>query len=257
MKPLQLFIGFDPNEAVAYHVLAHSIMRRARRPVSITPLYRRQLIGMGAYSRERGPTESTEFSLTRFLVPYLSGFDGVSIFMDADMLVLGDVWELADIALADPYKDVFVVKHDYAPKTRTKFLNQPQTTYPCKNWSSVMVFNGHRSATRTLLPAYVNKCVPGDLHRFKWAQEVGELPPEWNHLVGEYKANPDAKLLHFTLGGPYFPEYFGCEGTEAWYAEAANALAVTGGGHLLRRVQESLNFRGDTGESDAQTQAAT
>ena len=239
MKPLQIFIGYDSNEPVAYHVLSHSIMRRASVPVAITPLYAPMLRKMQAYSRERGKTESTEFSLTRFLSPWLSGFNGISIFMDCDMLCLGDVAELVDYAYRDPYKDVFVVKHDYTPRTQIKFLGQTQTQYPCKNWSSVMVFNGHRSAVRSLRPEYIDTAHPGDLHQFKWAQDVGELPPTWNHLVGEYGANPEAKLVHFTLGGPYFPEYFECEYSREWFAEAANALSATGGGHLLRGVQES------------------
>src|SRR5438552_7255888 len=43
------------------------------------------------YTRARGPTESTEFSLTRFLVPALAGFRGWSIFMDCDMLCRADL----------------------------------------------------------------------------------------------------------------------------------------------------------------------
>lgn len=223
-KPLQVFLGYDPKEAVAYHVLSHSIMRRASRPVSITPLYLPQLRQMGAYTRERGPTESTEFSITRFLTPWLSGFEGVSIFMDCDILCRTDICELEDIALADPYKDVFVVQHDYTPTTSYKFLSQQQTKYPCKNWSSVMVFNGHRYPTRTLVPQYINSANPSDLHQFKWTHNVGSLPCEWNHLVGEYGANPDAKLVHYTLGGPWFPEYAGCEYSPQWFSECRSAL---------------------------------
>jgi len=90
---LNVYIGYDPNESVAFYTLAHSILRRASIPVSIAPLMRSQL--KGVYTRERGPTESTEFSLTRFLVPYLSGYAGWSLFMDCDMLCLADVAELA------------------------------------------------------------------------------------------------------------------------------------------------------------------
>lgn len=259
MKPLQIMIGYDPNEAIAYHVLAHSIMRRASRPVAITPLYRSTLQYLGLYDRPRGPTESTQFSLTRFLTPYLSGFDRVSIFMDCDMLVLGDVCELADIALADPYQDVFVVKHDYTPATQTKFLGQPQTAYPRKNWSSVMVFNGHRAAVRDLVPQYINKADPADLHRFAWAGNIGDLPPEWNHLVGEYPPREDAKLVHYTLGGPYFSDYRGCEYTEQWFAEAADALHATGGEHLLQALRNpamiSGNIPGGNHDKEASAEA--
>lgn len=225
-RPIQVFIGYDPKEAVAYHVLAHSIMKRASRPVSITPLYRAQLNSMGAYLRPPSLAESTEFSISRFLTPYLSGFDGVSIFMDCDMLCRGDVAELESLALQDPYADVLVVKHEYTPKATTKFLGNVQSTYPRKNWSSVMVFNGHRSLVRTLTPEYINNALPADLHQFKWASMVGSLPPSWNHLVGEYDPSPNAKLVHFTLGGPWFPETVNCEFAQEWFKEAQDALTA-------------------------------
>jgi hypothetical protein len=91
---LEVFIGYEPKESIAFHVLAHSILRRASVPVSITPVMQSQLRGM--YSRGRGPTESTEFSLTRFLVPALSEYRGWSVFMDCDMLCRADVASLAD-----------------------------------------------------------------------------------------------------------------------------------------------------------------
>lgn len=217
MKPIQVFIGYDPNETISYHVLAHSILSRASRPVSITPLKLSQLGGM--YARVRHPQQSTEFTFSRFLAPYLAG-GGISIFLDSDMLCLGDISRLAEIAASDPYKDVFVVKHDYTPSTTTKFLRQVQTAYPCKNWSSLMVFNGHRMGTKSLTPEYVNSASPMELHQFLWSRDIGELPSEWNHLVGEYAPNPEAKLVHFTLGGPWFPEYDNCEFATEWHDEA-------------------------------------
>ena len=105
-----IYIGFDPNETVAYHVLAHSILRRASIPVSIAPLMRSQL--KGTYRRERGPTESTEFSLTRFLVPSLSGFRGWSLFMDCDMLCRSDIAQLAALATGNEDKAALVSQHD-------------------------------------------------------------------------------------------------------------------------------------------------
>ncbi|NIV37197.1 MAG: glycosyltransferase, partial [Anaerolineae bacterium] len=63
MLPVRVFIGFDPCETVAYHVLAHSIMRRSSVPVSITPVDVRHLEGI--YTRERDPKQSNEFSFSR------------------------------------------------------------------------------------------------------------------------------------------------------------------------------------------------
>jgi hypothetical protein len=214
---LNVFIGYDPVESVAFYTLAHSILRRSSIPVSIAPVARTQLNRV--YTRERGPTESTDFSLTRFLVPWLSGFAGWSIYMDCDMLCRVDLSELAAATAAQPEKALLVCKHDYVPKTPRKFLERVQTTYPRKNWSSLMAFNNARC--RALSPEYVNSASPAQLHRFAWLEDrlIGELPLEWNWLVGEYAYNPAAKIVHFTIGGPYFEAYRDCDYAEEWFAE--------------------------------------
>ena len=86
---LQVFIGYDPRESVAFYALAHSIFARSSIPLAVVPLMRRHLGHL--YTRARGPTESTEFSLTRFLVPALSGYQGWSLYMDCDMLCRTDI----------------------------------------------------------------------------------------------------------------------------------------------------------------------
>jgi hypothetical protein len=214
---LQVYIGYDPREAVAYHTLAHSILRRSSIPVTIAPVMQSQL--KGVYTRPRGATESTEFSLTRFLVPALSQYRGWSLFMDCDMLCRADIAELAAFAEGAADKAVLVCQHDYVPKTARKFLDQVQTKYPRKNWSSVMLFNNARCGALT--PEYVNSASGLELHRFAWTQDaaIGALPLEWNWLVGEYAHNPAAKIVHYTLGGPYFSEYRGCDYAEEWFEE--------------------------------------
>jgi len=226
MTALNICIGYDQHEAVAFHVLSHSIMRRASGPVTITPLYLPWLEASGVYKRERDPNQSTDFTFSRFLTPWLSPGQR-SIFMDCDMLCLGDIYELDRMA-RDMTCDVAVVKHDYTPTSTAKFLNQPQSSYPCKNWSSLMVFNGHRQPVRNLTPRYVNNASAMDLHQFKWCADggIGGLPIEWNHLVGEYLPNPEAKLVHFTLGGPWFPEYADCEYADHWREELAHATSA-------------------------------
>ena len=214
---LEVYIGFDPREAIAFDVLAHSIRRRASTDVTIKPLVQQELRDKRLYTRARGPTESTEFSLTRFLVPALAGYRGWSLFMDCDMLCRADIAEL--FSARQPDKAVMVVKHEYVPKTQRKFLDQVQTKYERKNWSSLMLFNNERC--RALTPQYVNSASGLELHRFKWTDDasIGELPKEWNWLVTEYDYNPKAKLVHYTLGGPWFDAYRGCEYAGEWFAE--------------------------------------
>lgn len=210
---LRVFVGYDRRETVAFHVLAHSIMRRASVPVSITGLMLPQL----PMTRPRDPRQSTDFAFSRFLVPHLCGFDDRAVFMDCDMLCRGDIYEL--FRLLPREKSVAVVKHEYIPTTTTKFLGQAQVPYPRKNWSSVMVFNC--AHCRILTPDYVNAATGLELHRFAWTHDdaIASLPPDWNHLVGEYPRNPGAKIAHFTLGSPCFAGFEDCEFAQEWRDE--------------------------------------
>ena len=214
---LQVYIGYDPRESVAFYTLAHSIVARSSIPLAIAPLMRRHLGHL--YTRSRGPTESTEFSLTRFLVPALSGYSGWSIYMDCDMLCRADIADLIALIERNADKAVLVCQHDYVPKTERKFLNQVQTRYTRKNWSSLMLFNNERC--KALTSQYVNCATGLDLHRFAWIDDalIGSIPLEWNWLVGEYEYNPKARIAHFTRGGPYFPEYADCDYAGEWRAE--------------------------------------
>ena len=220
---IKVFIGYDPREAVAYSVLSHSIHVRSSQPVSITPLMLSELGGI--MTRERHPLQSTDFSFSRFLTPYLSDYSGWSVFMDCDMLMLNDIAGL--YALRDERYAVMVVKHQHVPRENRKFLDQPQTPYPKKNWSSVMLFNNAKC--RALTPEYVNTASGLELHQFKWLDSddlIGAIPDCWNHLVGYNPPRADASLVHYTLGGPYFDEYRDCEYGENWRRELQAMLAV-------------------------------
>jgi hypothetical protein len=220
---IRIFVGYDRREAVAFHVLSHSIHRRASSPVSITPVALTQLGGL--MWRERHELQSTDFSFSRFLVPFLCGFEGWAVFMDCDMLVLDDVSELW--ALRDDRFAVRVVQHDHRPEEATKFLGQPQTTYEKKNWSSVMLFNCARCAALT--SGYVNAASGLELHRFRWLEDetsIGDLPHRWNHLVDYDPPAPveELSILHFTNGGPWFDEYANCGYADLWFEERDRML---------------------------------
>lgn len=220
-EPLRVFVGYDPREAVTYSVHAHSIHRHATRPVSITPLMLSQLGGI--YNRPRDPLQSTDFSFSRFLTPYLSGYEGWSLFTDCDMIVRDDIAKLFD--LADDAYAVMVVQHDHVPSEQTKFLGMPQTKYAKKNWSSVMLFNNAKCTALT--PDFVNSATGLELHQFKWLGDdglIGALPAAWNHLVAVNPPDTEARLVHYTIGGPYFAEYQDCEFADEWFAERALML---------------------------------
>lgn len=210
----KVFIGWDPNEIPAYHVLCNSIIRHASAPVSIAPLYLPSL----PMWRERHALQSTEFSFSRFLVPFLCNYEGQALFMDVDMMVTRDIVELFQCH-NDRYA-VSVVKHDYTPNGTVKFLDQPQTPYPRKNWSSVMLFNNPQC--RDLNPRTVNTQTGLDLHRFTWLHDsqIGELSSTWNFLVGEQEMPDEVPAnIHWTLGGPWFAETRNAPYAGLWFDE--------------------------------------
>jgi hypothetical protein len=213
---IRIFIGYDHNETVAFHVLCNSIHRHASQPVSITPLMLSQL--RGTFHRERDPKQSTDFAFSRFMIPSLCEFQGWAIFTDCDFLCFDDIaklWELRD----DRYA-VMCVKHNYEVHGDTKFLGQVQTRYEKKNWSSMMLLNCAKCTALT--PEYVNAATGLQLHQFKWLESeelIGEVPKEWNYLVNTYPRKDDVHLVHYTDGGPYFHEYANCDYAPEWFAE--------------------------------------
>ncbi|MFZ5561538.1 MAG: glycosyltransferase [Pseudomonadota bacterium] len=222
---IRVFIGYDRRAPILFHVLSHSIMRHASRPVTITPLVLPHFEGL--LKRGINENQSTEFSFSRFLTPYLSGYEGWSLFVDNDMVFLDDIATLW--AMRDERYAVQVVKHTHQPKEATKFLGEKQTSYEKKNWSSVMLFNNARC--RALTPEFVSTASGLQLHQFKWLEsdnEIGDIPHRWNHLVDYDPEVPLSEVsnLHYTLGGPYYTAYQDCAYADAWTDARDAMLAV-------------------------------
>jgi len=234
-----VWIGWDPREAAAFAVARNSLHRnQAVRFTKVFGLMLSKLRADGLYTRptsQRGnqlwddisdAPMATEFACSRFLVPYLAGLKSKppknprwAVFMDCDMLIRTDIQNLFDAC--EWSKAVMVVKHDHNPDAKVKMDGQMQTRYARKNWSSVCAFNIDHPSNAALTPEFVNK-VPGrDLHGFCWLDddEIGELDPGWNHLVGHSKPNPNPNIVHFTDGIPSMPGYENCEFADEWLAE--------------------------------------
>ena len=211
---IRWFIGYDQQESLAAYVLAHSIQSRSSIPVSLTFLNKENLKGI--FKRKRSEVETTDFSISRFIVPYLCNYEGWAVFTDCDMILQDDPAKLW--AWRDDRYSVRVVKHNYIPREGIKWLGKVQTRYEKKNWSSVMLMNA--SQCKSLSLDYVHHASGLDLHQFKWTtdEKIGDLPAQWNHLVG-YDVPCKASLLHYTTGGPYFKEFKNCEFNEEWFAE--------------------------------------
>jgi lipopolysaccharide biosynthesis glycosyltransferase len=213
---VKIFIGYDPREAIAFHVCASSIIRHASVPVAITPL---ALNNLSVYKEEHSDG-SNQFIYSRFLVPYLQGYKGWAIFMDGDMLLRDDIDKLW--CLRDDSKAVMCVHHNYKTKVAKKYLGARNDDYPRKNWSSVVLWNCSHAANSLLTPDFVENSTGKVLHRFEWLPDelIGEISIEWNWLPDEFGPNSEAKLLHWTLGTPCFHEYANAPMAEEWHKEA-------------------------------------
>ncbi len=226
---IRLFVGFDQNEAIAYHTFCQSVLSKASEPVSFTPLHLPNLSPFyeETHTGQEGYPPSNAFIFSRFLVPYLCGFQGFAIFADGDMVCEADIAELWAHRPLD--KAVAVVKHDYKTKAATKYLGSPNKDYPRKNWSSVIIWNCGHYMNRVLTPEYVRNSTGEHLHRFAWLpdEQIADLPPEWNWLAEEYQHKPDVKLIHYTLGTPCFNEYQHCDYSDRWHVAKHDALHVT------------------------------
>ena len=184
----RIFIGFDPRQWVSFTVLSQSIIEHASVPVSITPLVLETLPLGGKHGL-------TPFTWSRFLVPHLCGFEGDALFLDADMLVLGDVGDLEiDRELA-----VSVVKS----KADSWLDSKEHESLHMMERASVMLFNCGHPDNKRLTPEYIREKRTTFID---WTEKVGDLDPAWNVLVGYQKIPEEPKLLHFTQGVPAFPE---------------------------------------------------
>ena len=173
MRPLPIYIGYDEAEPVAFHACAESIIRNSSIPVSITPLYSKQLEFRNPSGKD-GYQQSNGFIYTRYLTPYLCGFKGLALFLDGDQIVNGDV---SDLFFNHQYgKAVHVVKHDYTPRFSNKYLGATNEAYPRKNWSSFMLFECEHFKNRRLIPQFLEKQTGQYLHRLEWVddEDIGE-----------------------------------------------------------------------------------
>ena len=216
MQVLDIYLGYDGKvEPIAYYVCMQSIIEKSSIPVRFTPL---ALNTLKDYT-ETHTDGSNSFIYSRFLVPYLNNFKGMALFLDGDMIVKGDVAEL--LYEFDPSEAVKVVNHNYKTKHTVKYLCAKNEDYPKKNWSSVMLWNCSHWLNRQLTPRFIQEQTGKYLHRFQWLkypeEQVGKLDETWNHLVGEYEYNPDAKLAHFTLGSPCFKDYQTGDYSDEWW----------------------------------------
>jgi lipopolysaccharide biosynthesis glycosyltransferase len=234
-----IFVGYEPREAEAFGVCRHSLRKYAP-DVPVFSIDLGTCRDLGLYTRTMSTKDgrlwddiseapcSTEFAISRFLTPELAG-QGLALFMDCDMLARASLESLFWQARTDASKAVWVVKHIHEPPPGLKMDNQLQTRYARKNWSSVMLFNCDHPSNKKLTVEMINTLPGRDLHRFCWLndEEIGELHPKWNWLVGHSSFDVDPAIVHFTEGVPSMPGYEDCAYAGEWRAVRAQWLRST------------------------------
>lgn len=228
---MKVYIGFDSREPLAYEVAAGTL--RETSGIEAVPLEEERLRAAGMlwrpvdrrgsslYDLHSGAPWATEFAVSRFLVPLLAQ-RGLALFTDCDMVFMADVRRMQSALAHQPGKAVYVVKHHHEPGREWKMVNQPQTRYARKNWSSVVLFNCDHPAHLRLNLHLINNMPGRWLHAFGWLHddEIGELDPAWNWLVNEQSKPERVSIAHFTNGGPFTPEWHGAEHDDLWLAAA-------------------------------------
>jgi lipopolysaccharide biosynthesis glycosyltransferase len=219
-EKINIVVGFDQREAIAYHTFTQSIIEKSSIPVFFIPLAINTLKGYEENHKDR----SNEFIYSRFLTPYLNNFQGWAIFADGDMICQADIKELWD--LRDESKALMVVKHDYVTKAHRKYLGNINENYPRKNWSSLILWNCGHAKHKILTPNFIANQSGQFLHRFSWLDndDIGDLPKEWNWLAIEYPINNSAKIIHYTLGTPCFKDYKNTDMADIWHKTQKNVL---------------------------------
>ena len=219
-EKINIIVGFDQRESVAYHTFTQSILEKSSLPVCFTPLAMNTLKGYN----ETHTDKSNDFIYSRFLTPYLNNFQGWAIFADGDMVCQTDIKELWD--LRDESKALLVVKHNYQTKAYQKYLGNINENYPRKNWSSLILWNCSHPKHKILTPHFIANQSGSYLHRFSWLKDydIGDLPKEWNWLAIEYPKNNKAKLIHYTLGTPCFKDYRTTDMADIWHKTQLRAV---------------------------------
>jgi len=212
---MNIYIGHDSRFPDATKVCKKSIEDHSGKlEHNIKLLDKAILLRLSIYDREDVSGESTEFSFTRFYVPLLSHYSGISLFIDNDFVFKCNPSEMEKY-LKD--KPVAVVKHKLDNISSTKMDGVENKSYPKKCWSSLMLFDN--SKLKHLTKEYLDNASPADLHQFAWVDEkdISEIPRSYNHLVGYYEKHNKIKAIHYTQGGPWFEKYKNGEFSEEWW----------------------------------------
>lgn len=176
----RVYIGCAPNheDAESQAVLEYSLRKHASIPVCITWMkHRRHDPIFDGWQSSNWPTP---FSGFRWIVPELAGFEGRAVYMDSDVIVLGDIAELINMEL------------------------EPGKMIAAKSANRLCVSLWDCAAIKKLMPSIEELKRNTQNHydmqrRIKNAANIVQpfIGGEWNNLDGESSELP-VKALHYT-----------------------------------------------------------
>jgi lipopolysaccharide biosynthesis glycosyltransferase len=192
--PVRVFIGSGEASLLERKTLIYSLRKNSKRPLEIwvmngthNAIERNDAPPfLAPLSLEMKYRNVTEFSLYRYLIPQMCDYQGRAIYLDSDMICLGDIGELFETPMDDV--DFRAVKE-----------------YGNSMWAtSVMLFNCGRC--RFELETIFDEIDAGrysysDFSRFAghFLQQrpyaIAELDPVWNEFD---RFDSNTKLIHYT-----------------------------------------------------------
>ena len=214
-KPVNIYLGYDSNHSELFDVAECSIHESIERIKSggVAAEYfndykvevkKLDINAISEYTREYA-NQSTEFTYSRFLIPYLENYEGFSFFMDDDY-----IWKHNPLGLfnfLDPDHAVACVQYDFKHHEETKFNGEKNVSYPKKLWSSMMIFNNGHEDCRKLTPEAVNTWTGQQLHQFEWTDQISKIPHDKICTEGyEESFNNSHHAIHYTRGGPWIKD---------------------------------------------------
>lgn len=234
-QPYHVYVGFDAQELRTCNIAIASLHGNTERSqVHVDRISRLSLFKYYARPTSQMPTGqlyddisdapmSTDHAIARFFVPFLMNYRGWALFTDGDVLFRDDVRKL--FAYADDRYAVQVVQHPPQMDEAVKKLGHVQSTYPRKNWSSVVLWNCGHPSNAALTVEVLNAWPGRDLHAFSWLSDdaIGALPSRWNYLVGVSDPDPDPAIVHYTLGTPDMPGHANDPYATEWFFQARHA----------------------------------
>ena len=211
-KPLNIYIGYDKNHNGIEKESKFSIEKSIEKSFSrgkYEDAYKWKpeikfldVDTIPEYTRPYA-NQSTWFTYSRFLIPYLENYEGFSIFLDDDFFFKKS--PLPMFYYLSPEDAVACIQYPQYKHDSVKFDGEVNIDYPCKLWSSMMVFNNGHEDCKKLTPEVVNTWTGAQLHQFEWTDKISKIPEKYIFVEGY--DNPEDKWdwsgIHFTRGGPW------------------------------------------------------